>query len=111
MNLKILFLKEKTKNNRIKGTILTLYSISWTPNGNIDEILSLKYFSSGLKKNDKKKVFKNQKRESNCIIGYFLEKLFKINNTADIFDIDIRTPRDKDKIKLIKIFKCLAKWE
>ena len=103
--------KKKIKNKSINGTMLKPYSISWTPNGNIDVMLSLKYFSFGFKKNDRKNVLIKETIELNSIAGYLLGKLFKINKTTDILDNEIRVPRINDKVKLIKIFKFLTRWE
>ena len=81
------------------------------PNGNIDVTLSLKYFSFGFKKKDKKNVFVKEIKEWNSVAGYFLGKLFKKNKTAVIFDKEIEIPKNKDKVNLKKIFKLLTKWE
>ena len=83
---------KKTKDKRINGTMLIPYSISWTPKGNIEVILSLKYFSFGFIKNDKKNVFIKEKKEANSVGGYCLGKLFKKNKTAVIFDREIKIP-------------------
>ena len=103
--------------------MLTLYSISWTPNwkpndfasltpnGDNDVILSLKYFSFGFKKKDKKNVFVKEIKEWNSVAGYFLGKLFKKNKAAVIFDKEIEIPKNKDKVNLKNIFKLLTKWE
>ena len=103
--------------------MLTLYSISWTPNwrsndfasltpnGDNDVILSLKYFSFGFKKKDKKNVFVKEIKEWNSVAVYFLGKLFKKNKAAVIFDKEIEIPKNKDKVNLKKIFKLLTKWE
>ena len=105
--------KKKIKNSKIIGTRLTLYSISWIPNpcGNIDVTLSLKYFSFGFKKKDKKNVFVKEIKEWNSVAGYFLGKLFKKNKAAVIFDNEIEIPKNKDKVNLKKIFKLLTKCE
>ena len=87
------------------------YSISWTPNGKIDVIFSLKYCSFGFIKKDKKNVLIKEKKEWNSVAGYFLGKLFKKNKVADIFDKEIETPNNKEKINLKKILKLLIKWE
>ena len=91
--------------------MLTPYSISWMPNGNIDVTLSLKYFSFGFKKKDKKNVSMKEKKEWNSVAGYFLGKLCKKNKPAVTFDKEIEIPNNKDKINLKKIFKLLTKWE
>ena len=103
--------------------MLTLYSISWTPNwrsndfasltpnGDNDVILSLKYFSFGFKKKDKKNVFIKEIKEWNSVAAYFLGKLFKKNKVEVIFDKEIEIPNNKDKLNLKKILKLLIKWE
>ena len=110
-NLTIFLFKKKIENNKINGTILKPYSISCRPKGNIDVRLSLKYFSSGLIKKDKNIFLKKEKREWNSVGGYFLGKFSKKNNTAVIFDKDIKIPIDNDKEKLMNILKFFINWE
>ena len=91
--------------------MLTPYSISWTPTGIIDVILSLKYCSLGFIKKDKKNVLMKEKKDWNSVAGYFLGKLFIKNKVAVIFDKEIEMPNSKDKTKLENILKLLIKWE
>ena len=93
------------------GTTLKLYSISWTPNGNMDLIFSLKYCSLGFRKKDKKNVWIKEIIEWNSIAGYCLGKLLKKNKLAIIFDRAIKVPKIKDKISLKIILKLFIKWQ
>ena len=97
---------------KIIGTMLTPYSISWTRNGIIDVILSLKYCSLGFIKKDKKNVLMKEKKDWNSVAGYFLGKLFSKNNTAVILDNEIKIPKNNEYIRLTKILKfCVTTWE
>ena len=91
--------------------MLTLYSISCKPNGNIDATLSLKYSSFGLIKKDKKNVLMKAKKELNSVGGYFLGKLLRKNKTAVILDKEIKIPKNNDKEKLVNILKFSTNLE
>ena len=91
--------------------MLTEYSISWIPKGNMELILSLKLFWLGFTKKDKKKVLKKDAKELNSVAGYCLGKLLKKNKLDVIFESEINVPSTKDWKNLKKILKLFSRCE
>ena len=105
-----MFIK-KTKKINIRGIILTEYSISWIPNGNMELMFSLKLFWLGFTKKDTKKVLKKDIKELNSVAGYCLGKLLKKNKLDVIFENEINVPSTRDWKNLKKILKLFSRCE